>query len=235
MNIEIAAAAMTSSTAPSDALTPGDALDTAAALVLTYSEYTGFTPEELIEGLVALQLTPPEPLRSHLERTALRESKLPGVPVGAFLVHRSRASALCAAVGALGQRTFLCAPLCWPDADDDWLAEIFDGAGYDINVAINHVLDTPENHMVRKQGARTGFSGYGQQFGRQGQPNPFPEQNHRTFWEQSARLHNWFPIVLLTILSVLIHFRDPARIGHLSIYFKAFLTHLQVCRFHFPK
>ena len=97
------------------------ALDTAAALVLTYSEYTGFTPEELVEGLIALHLTPPEPLRSHLERTALRESKLPGVPVGAFLVHRSRASALCAAVGALGQRTFLCAPLCWPEADDDWL------------------------------------------------------------------------------------------------------------------
>ena len=75
------------------------ALDTAAALVLTYSEYTGFTPEELVEGLIALHLTPPEPLRSHLERTALRESKLPGVPVGAFLVHRSRAG-LCAAVGA---------------------------------------------------------------------------------------------------------------------------------------
>ena len=36
------------------------------------------------------------------------------------------------------------------DLDDDWLAEIFNGADGDMNRAINHVLDTPDDKMVRK-------------------------------------------------------------------------------------
>ncbi len=43
---------------------------------------------------------------------------------------------------------------------EDWLAELFAGAGGNLDVAINHLLDTPEDRMRRVSGVRQGFSAY---------------------------------------------------------------------------
>ena len=50
--------------------------------------------------------------------------------------------------------------ICGNDLDDNWLAEVFFAAGSDTNAAVNKILDTPEENMVRQQGVGRGFSQY---------------------------------------------------------------------------
>ena len=89
------------------------ALDTAAALVLTSTQNTPVSPRRSrVEGAdCALHLVPPETsLRPHLERTAPRESKTARRARRRLSRPPQPRERACAAVGALAQRTFLCAP-----------------------------------------------------------------------------------------------------------------------------
>ncbi len=43
--------------------------------------------------------------------------------------------------------------------NEEWLLKLFDGAGSNAETALNHLLDTPEDKMVRNAGAKKGFSG----------------------------------------------------------------------------
>ncbi len=85
--------------------------------------------------------------------------------------------------------------------DEDWLCRIFEGANCDVNTAINHVLDTPENHMVRKAGARTGFSYHGSQYGnnargRRDTPMPRPAPGKARVSYRGGRVSNSNPVNL---------------------------------------